>query len=156
MRRKDREVTDQSKIREIISKCDCCRLGLNDSGKVYIVPLNFGFQEEGGKYAFYFHGAKKGRKVDLIRENGYASFEMDTGYRLNEADTACEYSARFQCVMGSGKVSFVEDTEKKKEALRIIMEHNTGRDEWEFPDNMLNATCVFKLEAEELSCKEHL
>lgn len=156
MRRKDREVTDPEKIRDIISKCHCCRLGFNDQGKVYIVPLNFGFQESGGKYVFYFHGAKAGRKIDLIRENGYAAFEMDTNYLLHEADTACEYSARFQSVMGSGAVSFVEDTEEKKEALRIIMEHNTGKKEWEFPDKMLHATCIFKLEAEECSCKEHL
>lgn len=156
MRRKDREVTDRDKIREIISKCHCCRLGFNDHGRVYIVPLNFGFQEEGGKYVFYFHGAKAGRKIDLIRENGYAAFELDTNYMLNEADTACEYSARFQSVMGSGTVSFVEDTEKKKEALRAIMKHNTGKDEWEFPYKMLGATCIFMLEAEELSCKEHL
>ena len=30
MRRKDREVTDFSKITEIISSCDCCRLGFVD------------------------------------------------------------------------------------------------------------------------------
>lgn len=156
MRRKDREVTDPGKIREIISKCHCCRLGFNDHGKVYIVPLNFGFRENGGSYVFYFHGAKAGRKIDLIRENGYAAFEMDTNYMLNEADTACEYSARFQSVMGSGPVSFIEDTEKKKEALSAVMEHYTGKSEWDFPDKMRNATCVFMLEVEELSCKEHL
>lgn len=156
MRRKDREVTDREKIREIISKCHCCRLGFNDNGKVYIVPLNFGFSERDGSYVFYFHGAKAGRKVDLIRKTGYAAFEMDTGYRLNEAETACEYSAGFQSVMGSGRVSFIEDTEEKKDALSAIMLHNTGQDKWEFPDGMVNATCVFRLETEELSCKEHL
>lgn len=156
MRRKDREVTDPDKIRGIISRCHCCRLGFNDHGKVYIVPLNFGFHEEEGKYVFYFHGAKSGRKADLIRENGYAAFEMDTNYMLNEADTACEYSARFQSVMGSGTVSFIENAEKKRQALCAIMEHNTGKNEWEFPEKMLHATCVFMLEAEELSCKEHL
>lgn len=43
MRRRDREITDNEKIKEIIKACDCCRLGFNDNGKVYIVPLNFGF-----------------------------------------------------------------------------------------------------------------
>lgn len=156
MRRKDREVTDPDKIRGIISRCHCCRLGFNDHGKVYIVPLNFGFQEEEGKYIFYFHGAKSGRKTELIRETGYAAFEMDTNYMLNEADTACEYSARFQSIMGSGTVSFIEDAEKKRQALCAVMEHNTGKKEWEFSEKMLHAVCVFMLEAEELSCKEHL
>ena len=43
MRRKDREVTDEARIDEIISRCTCCRIGFNDSGEVYIVPLNFGY-----------------------------------------------------------------------------------------------------------------
>ena len=45
MRRKDREVTDSQKIREIILSCRCCRLGFYDNGEVYIVPLDFGYYE---------------------------------------------------------------------------------------------------------------
>ena len=156
MRRKDREVTDLGKIREIISSCHCCRLGLADNGRAYIVPLNFGFTEEEGKYTFYFHGAKSGRKIDLLKENSYAGFEMDTNYRLNEDECACEYSARFQSVIGSGKVTFIEDTSEKIHALNVIMEHNTGKGDWEFSDKMVNATCVFRLDVEEMACKEHL
>lgn len=156
MRRKDREVTDGAKIREIISSCHCLRLGLVDNGRAYIVPLNFGFKESEGKYTFYFHGAKQGRKIELIEKNGYASFEMDTNYKLNEAEESCGYSARFQSVMGEGSVSFVEDKAEKIKALNEIMRQNTGKGDWTFSEDMLNAVCVFKLTTEQLSCKEHL
>ena len=43
MRRKDREVTDRGMIHEIIDRCMCCRIGFNDEGQVYIVPLSFGY-----------------------------------------------------------------------------------------------------------------
>ena len=76
MRRRDREITDNEKIKEIIKACDCCRLGLNDNGKVYIVPLNFGFTEENGNYTFYFHGARTGRKLDIIKQNNCVGFEL--------------------------------------------------------------------------------
>ena len=46
MRRKDREITDEAKIDEIILNCNCCRLGFNDGGKVYIVPLSFGYSRD--------------------------------------------------------------------------------------------------------------
>ena len=59
MRRKDREVTDSQKIREIILSCRCCRLGFYDNGQVYIVPLDFGYYENNGRHVFYFHGAKE-------------------------------------------------------------------------------------------------
>ena len=43
MRRKDREVLDETKIDEFIRNCDCCRIGFYDkeNDEVYIVPLNF-------------------------------------------------------------------------------------------------------------------
>ncbi len=156
MRRKDREITDQNKIGDIIAACTCCRLGFCDEGKAYIVPLSFGCADENGKRVFYFHGAREGRKIELIRRTGYASFEMDTNYRLNESEKACGYSARFQSVMGGGPVSFVEDAEEKKKALSVIMLHNTDRADWDFPEDMVKNTGVFKLEVEEISCKEHL
>ena len=57
MRRKDREIGDPEKINEMIRACHCCRLGFQDVEDVYIVPLNFGFEERDGKRIFYFHGA---------------------------------------------------------------------------------------------------
>lgn len=155
MRRQDRAVTDPEKINSIINACSCCRLGFCDGGKAYIVPLSFGHAVEGGKHVFYFHGAHEGRKIDLIRETGWAGFEMDTGYRIKAADRACGYTAAFQSIIGGGRVSFVEGLEEKRQALDCIMAHNSGKAGWEFPEDAVNATCVYRLEVEELSCKEH-
>ena len=155
MRRKDREVLDPEKIDGIIRDCNCCRLGLCDRGRAYIVPLSFGFAREGGRRVFYFHSAKEGRKIDLIRQTGWAGFEMDTHYKLNESGQACGYSARFQSVIGGGSVSFAEGPEEKRAGLRAIMLQNTGKAQWEFSDEMLETVAVLKLEVEELSCKEH-
>ena len=140
MRRKDREVTDPEKIREIIASCDCCRLGLRDGERVYVVPLDFGFTEREGRYTFYFHGAREGRKMDLIRRTGWAAFELDTGH---------------QWVVG-GPVTILETAEEKRAGLMAIMAHVTGRDQWDVGQEILERTQVFRLEAEELTCKVHL
>ena len=155
MRRKDREVTDSMKIADIISRCTCCRIGFYDNGEVYIVPLNFGYKAKNDTYIFYFHGAKEGRKIDLIRKNPKVGFEMDTNYALNDADIACDYSARFQSIIGNGIVSMVSEIEEKKLGLSLLMEHNTGKREWDFDEKMVNAVTVFKLVVTKMSCKEH-
>ena len=155
MRRKDREVTDPIRIAGIISRCTCCRIGFHDGGEVYIVPLNFGYEMQDNTYTFYFHGAKEGRKIDLIHKSPNVGFEMDTNYALNEADIACGYSARFQSVIGNGIVSIVSELEEKKRGLSLFMEHNTGKREWSFDEQMVNAAAVFKLVVTKLSCKEH-
>lgn len=155
MRRKDREITDSNKIEDIISRCICCRLGFCDDGEVYIVPLNFGYEIKDNAYVFYFHGAKEGRKLDLIRKNPNVGFEMDTNYALNESDVACGYSARFQSIIGNGIVSIVTDQEERLHGLSLIMEHNAGKKEWTFNEKMVDATAVTKLQVTKLSCKEH-
>ena len=155
MRRKDREVTDGGRIREIIWDCACCRLGFCDGGEAYIVPLSFGYVEEGGRRTFYFHGAGEGRKAGLIAHSPRVSFELDTGYQLKRGELACNHTARFQSVMGTGRVSFVEDPAERVKALEAVMEHTVGPGTWSFSETMLAVTAVFKLEVEELSCKEH-
>lgn len=152
MRRKDREITDVLKIEDIISACDCCRLGFCDVGGVYIVPLNFGYESG----IFYFHGAYEGRKIELIRKTGTAGFELDTGHRLNTGESACGFSFAFQSVIGQGCVSIVENPEEKKKGLRLIMAHYSKRVDFEFTDVMADSVCVFKLIAETMTCKEHL
>jgi len=156
MRRKDREVTDPVRIREIIAGCTCCRLGLRDEGRTYIVPLNFGFIEKDGRYTFYFHGAGEGRKLDLIRRTGWASFEMDRGHELVVGPSGCQCSARYQSVMGGGPVTLVESREEKIAGLKALLLHDTGRDDWAFDEPTVDRTQVIRLDVEELSCKVHL
>ncbi len=157
MRRKDREVTDPQKIREIIAACDCCRLGFCDGERAYIVPLDFGFVERDGHGSFYFHSAREGRKIDLIRKTGWATFELDTGHEViaDLEGIACEYTARFQSVMGGGPVSLVETPEEKQTGLTAIMEHVAGSKDWTFRGAFADAVAVIRLDVEEWTCKVH-
>lgn len=155
MRRKDREVTDGGAIDEIISACECCRLGLNDNGKTYIVPLSFGFENKNGKRIFYFHSAAEGRKIAVLRKDKRVSFELDCAYKVETAPIACGYSAKYSSVMGTGSVDFVDGHEEKIYALQRIMEHYTGKDAWDFSRESVEKTCVIRLVADEITCKEH-
>lgn len=155
MRRNDREVTDNERINEIIKECDCCRLGFCDEGSVYIVPLSFGFKFDGVNRTLYFHSAKEGRKIELIKKGEAVGFEMDARHRIYGADTACSYSTGFVSIIGEGRAEFIEDNNEKERALSLIMSHYTGKDKWDYKPEMLNAVCIFKLEITAISCKEH-
>lgn len=158
MRRKDREVLDEVKIDEFIRNCDCCRIGFYDkeNNEVYIIPLNFGYSHVDNKRVFYFHGAKEGRKIELISKTKKVSFEMDSNHELIVGKMACNYSERYQSVIGTGLISFVEDKDEKIAALNEIMFQSTGKKDWDFPEPMLNGVAVFMIEVISLSCKEHL
>lgn len=156
MRRKDREVTDNKRINEIIMSCDTLRLGIIDGSVPYIVPVSFGYEEKQGNKTFYFHGAEEGRKIELLKKNSQVGFEMDTACEIVEGDKACQFTAMYKSVIGSGEVEFIYDREEKKKALDIIMSHYTDRKDLEYADNMIDRVCVFKLEVKEISCKEHI
>ena len=95
-------------------------------------------------------------KMDLIRQTGYAAFEMDAGYRLQGGEQACDYTAAFQSVIGEGAAAEVEDPAEKELGLNAVMNQITGKDRWTYGPAMLEAVGVFRLEVETLTCKEHL
>lgn len=156
MRRKDREVTDAAALRAIVQACDCCRLGLVDEdGVACIVPLNFGYTEEDGQPALYFHSAREGHKLTLLRKNPVVGFEMDTGHGLLPGDRAEDYSFAYRSVMGRGTVDFLQEPAAKRAGLNCIMAHYTGRSDWTVSDAMLGATAVFRLRVTAWTAKEH-
>jgi len=156
MRRSDREIRDMDQVREIIRSCDCCRIAFPDENGPYIVPLNFAFtHNNAGHDVFYFHGAKEGRKHQLILRSPTVGFELDRNHAVNVSDRACGYSFRFQSVIGTGVVSPVEDILEKKIALALIMEHYGGKRYWVFSDHEADEVFLFRLVVNEMSGKEH-
>lgn len=113
MRRNDREITDKALIEQFIAKEQIIRIAFNDDGDLYIVPLNYGYIYENDKYVFYFHGAKAGRKYELSKSSPQVGFEIDGAYELLEADIACDYSAKFQSVIGTGGCQLLKNTKKR-------------------------------------------
>lgn len=82
MRRSDREVTDVNDIQSIIDKCDVVRIAINDDTYPYIIPVNFGYEFNGGRLTLFFHSSTEGYKHKVIEKNNHASFEMDCSLTL--------------------------------------------------------------------------
>lgn len=154
MRRKDRQVTDEAEIEQVMHACNVCRVGFCDGGEVYIVPLNFGYRKADGKWTLYFHSAAEGRKVELFQKGGGAGFEMDCAHRLMRAEKACGYTEMYKSIIGTGRVYEVA-AEEKMAAMKTVMAHYTDV-ELEYDPAMLERVRLFALSVEDLSCKEHV
>ncbi len=150
MRRSDREITDINEIREIMNRCDVCRLALNDDGYPYILPLNFGMAED---MVLYFHGALEGTKYALMREDNRASFEMDCKHELRGDESRGYCTMMYESVIGRGHIEFVpDDSPEKAEALDIICrQYHPGG--FKYNPAAMARTCVFKLIIESVTGK---
>jgi nitroimidazol reductase NimA-like FMN-containing flavoprotein (pyridoxamine 5'-phosphate oxidase superfamily) len=153
MRRSDREITDVKSIEAFIAKEQIMRIAFYDNGEIYIVPVNYGYTNDSGQFAFYFHGAKAGRKYELSKGSPNIGFEIDGNYELLEADIACDFSAKFQSVVGTGKISIVEDREEKLKGLNFLMRQTSGNAEWQYSEEMMNAVAVYNVDVNKISCK---
>lgn len=155
MRRKDREVTEQSDILSILKKCEICRLAFAANNIPYIVPMNFGFEVVDGQVNLYFHCAKQGKKLDMLTENNQVCFEADCFPKLIEAETACNCGMEYESVIGNGKMKILTDLSEKTNAMDCIMKHYSDRTDFTYRENALNAICILKLEVESLTGKRN-
>ena len=149
MRRKEKEITDKIALESIIIRSSVCRLAMSEENRPYIVPLSFGYKDD----TLYFHSALEGRKLDILRKNNNVCFEFDIDHEIVEADDACEWTMKFQSVIGVGKGSIIEDFESKRKALNIIMQHYS-RNSYEYPDKTVKKIVIIKVEIEHMTGKK--
>jgi len=156
LRRKDREVTDKNDIISIISKCNVCRLGLVDDGEPYVVPMNFGFEFDGVNLTLYFHSAKEGRKIDILRKNPLVCFEMDCGHELISGGTDIyKYSYKYESVIGIGNAEFIEGYDEKVYAFKKIMAKYAGTEDFDFPPESVSKVAIIKIQSNEYTGKKY-
>jgi uncharacterized protein len=150
MRKKEKEIKDTDSLVQIFKEAQVCRLGMFDGELPYIVPMNFGYSDN----ILYFHSALSGRKIDIIKNNPNVCFELDIQGDLIDSDKACNWSMKYKSIIGSGKVVFIENEKEKINALNIIMDHYSGKGEWDFNIRMMERTLVFRVEIKEISAKQ--
>jgi uncharacterized protein len=147
MRRSDRKLEAEA-AEAILGKGAVCHLALVDRGEPYLVTLSYGFRAG----TLYFHCAEVGRKLEILRDCGRVCFSVVPRHELVVRETGCGYSMKYESVVGSGTVRFIEDREEKSRALEIIMaQYVEGA--FEFPEASLAKTTLFAVAIDEMSAK---
>ena len=152
MTRREKEVTDINEIIKILDESKELHLGMVDGDEPYVVPMNYGYTLENGKLTIWLHGAKRGRKLDVMRANPKVFFEMECGITPFEGEIACKYGITYASVMGKGIAKIVEDIETKKYALSVLMKTQTGKD-FEFEDKMAAVVSIIRIYVSEFTAK---
>lgn len=153
MRKKDREIKDAGELEEILQKADACRIAFAVDGTPYIVTMNFGYIWQ-DRLTLYFHCAKEGKKLELMKKNNTVCFEMDTDRELVEATNACDWGMKYRSIVGIGSLESVTDENEKKQGLDCIMDHYGFNGKKEYNEKALYLAEVLKLTATEFTGKK--
>lgn len=116
--------------------------------------MNFGYTFDNNQLVLFFHSAKEGRKINVLKENSDVCFEMDCNHSLITANVACNYGYSYKSIIGNGKAVFIDDVGEKKTALYTLMKHQT-RQNFSFDDRTVNTVYVFKIIVHNYSAKDH-
>ena len=146
------EITDQNIINDLLSSAEYGTLALCENNRPYSVPVNFVQHKD----ALYFHGAKKGRKMGILKTNDYASFSVVESHSLIQSyfssteGLACPASHFFKSVIIDGQIELVKDYEEKIEVFTALMQKLQPEGNYRpFTDKdyttAVKATAVYKL-----------
>ncbi|ELD0488118.1 pyridoxamine 5'-phosphate oxidase family protein [Escherichia coli] len=149
-------VTDFLKIFNIIKKNKVCRMAINDDPSPYIVPVNFGYEIHCNQWTFWFHGARTGKKMKLIRKNPHVTIEIDGDHELIKAEEACDHSYAYSSIIASGTAKIVQDTKEIKHGMDRIMQQITAESGFHYREDMMKAVCVVRIDCTTLTCRQHL
>ncbi len=149
MRRSDKAISELAAIEKILKSGTICQLAFTTESVPYLVTLNYGYAEG----VLYFHSASEGRKIDLIKENPEVAFTVAVDKGLIKGENACNWSVRFQSVVGQGEISLLESSEAKQQGLDLFMAQYSD-EKFSYPDKMIQATAVFKLVIGEMTAKQ--
>lgn len=111
LRRKEKKIRDRNEMLDVIRNAKYITLAMCEDNMPYLVTLSHGYDAE--RNAIYFHCAKEGKKIDILRKNNvvWGQALLDKGYvsgKCNHLFAATDFR---------GRVYFVADNEEKRHAL---------------------------------------
>jgi len=154
------EIKNREIIENMLESIEYGTLAICHKNRPYSIPLNF---VNLGDF-IYFHGSKKGRKIDILQENSFASFSVVENFSLiasffsSKDGLACPATQFFKSIIIDGSVAFVEEYEEKVEVMQALMQKLQKEGKYRALDEevykkALNATTIYKLTPYETRAK---
>jgi len=148
MRNWAREITDRAELEQVLARAEVLYLALHDEPAPYLIPLNFAYADGG----IWFHCAREGTKLDLIRRDPRVGFSAVADARIVPGAAACDYAACGRSVVGRGSARIVTDPDERRRGLDALMRHY-GAGAPVYRADSIGRACVVRIDVEELRGK---
>ncbi len=154
------EIKDEEVIKEMLDSAEYGTLAICVEDKPYSLPINF-VEIDGN---IYFHGAKRGRKIDILRKNQFVSFSVveplsmiDSNFSSKDG-LACPATQFFKSIIIDGVIEFIEKYDEKVNMLSTMMKKLQKEGGYrplseEVYKKAINATLIYKLVPNQIKAK---
>ena len=149
--RRRRQALSPQEIEEILARGTHGVLALaGDEDYPYAVPISY--VQQGN--TLYFHCAKSGHKLDLIRQNPKASFCVIDQDQI----VPKKYTTFFRSVIVFGTMEIMEDDHEKREAIELLAKKYAPNDLSENREQFIKKDwiplCMLKMAIDHVTGKE--
>jgi len=156
MRLKEREIHDPEIMRGILQKSDCCHVAFNDGDFPYIVTMNYGYEFDGETITLYFHCARRGKKLDVLRNDNRVCFTMDCSHEYIKNDPNMYCTCNYESIVGFGVIEEISDPEEYEKGVHLLLQHHDCDGGFELTPNHIRATNMLKLTSTNFTGKKKL
>lgn len=150
MRRKEKEIKSKTEIDSIFRSGKVCRVAFSNNDEPYIVPMYYGYKDNN----LFFHSAREGRKIEMIKKNNQVCFEIDISYHITNTGIPCNWKNKYESVIGFGKATIVDEHDEKVKALNYLVDHYSPGTKYKFLKEKVDDTLIIKIEIKEITGKK--
>jgi len=140
---------------DVIKSVQICHIAMVDhEGKPYVLPFNFGTDDE----YIWFHSGKTGRKNEILKLHPSLCIAFSNNQEIGSRHehVACSYFMKYKSVLVYGEVEVVEDYDLKVKGMNIIMKHYTGKDDFKYNAPSINNLEIFRLKTNNMTGKAYI
>jgi nitroimidazol reductase NimA-like FMN-containing flavoprotein (pyridoxamine 5'-phosphate oxidase superfamily) len=157
VRRKDRGVTNEAWIRDLLHRAPFGTLATVRDGQPFVNMNIFVYHQAAN--ALYLHTARAGQTRTNVEAEERVCFGVSEMGRLLPAATAMHFSVEYAGVVVFGRARIVHDDAEAAEALQQLLDKyaphlRPGRDYRPIQPEELAVTSVYRIEIEEWSGKQ--
>jgi uncharacterized protein len=152
MRREEKRITNNKIIDSILKEAEYCMISLSDNGMPYILPMNFGYNDNN----LYLHSHPEGKKIEILKVNNRVSFGVTIKTEVLRSEKPCNWGMKYMSVLGYGLANFLDEQKHKIDALNLIMEkysEGKGFENFTYEKSAVDATTIIRVDIKSLTGK---
>lgn len=148
MRRKEKAIS-QDEILDVLNNVEYGILStISGDNTPYAMPMNFAYKDN----ALYFHCALEGHRIENIKSNNKACFNVIDSVMLMPKD----FNTKYRSVIISGEINIVEELTEKRAGIEAIvakLSPEYKKEGLEYIERAFNKMHVLKLDIENMTGK---
>lgn len=146
-------ITDMNELREMFHHFETIHIAFNDGDYPYIVPMNYGIEEENEDIVLYIYSPRIGRLDELMHKDPHVGLQAEMLYKyycVPHKTISCSYLS----IMGTGIIESIPQ-DQYQNAMESILVH-CGYETYPYDKDYVNGCHMYKITVNHVTGKMHL